>query len=100
MTSANDITNKIINAYINKKDVVEIVTNYMQELLIDLGNRYAFSDITHHIVAAALKMHTDLIYSCLDEEGKAQCDNLIANTETAVKEIKIPMVYKQGGGKE
>ncbi|MGN1417509.1 MAG: hypothetical protein ACI4XF_11730 [Oscillospiraceae bacterium] len=97
MTSPYEITRKFIDTVLRKGDVTPIVVNYMQELLIDMGNRYSMTDITMHIVAAAFKMHSDLLYSRLDENGKRACDEIIANSKTAVQEIKIPIVYKNGG---
>ncbi|MGN1090634.1 MAG: hypothetical protein ACI4Q6_09570 [Huintestinicola sp.] len=97
MTSSQEITKKMIDAALNKKDFAPIITDYMRELLFDIGNRYTMTDITQHIVAAAFKMQADVIYSRLDENEKRLCDAIIANSESTVQEIKTPMVYKNGG---
>ena len=97
MTSPYEITRKLIDSILRKGETTPIVVNYMRELLLDMGKRYATTDITMHIVAAAFKMHSDLLYSRLDENGKRACDEIIDKSKTAVQEIKIPIVYKNGG---
>ena len=97
MTSPYEITRKLIDSILRKGETTPIVVNYMRELLLDMGKRYAMTDITMHIVAAAFKMHSDLLYSRLDENGKRACDEIIDKSKTAVQEIKIPIVYKNGG---
>lgn len=98
MTSPYEITRKLIDTVLRKGDATTIVVNYMQELLIDMGNRYSMTDVTMHIVAAAFKMHSDLLYSRLDENGKRACDEIIDKSKTAVQEIKIPIRFKKEDG--
>ncbi|MGN0508683.1 MAG: hypothetical protein ACI4GX_05565 [Ruminococcus sp.] len=93
MTSPCEITRKLINAVLRKGDATQIIVNYMRELLEDMGNRYSMTNITMHIVAAAFKMHSDLLYSRLDENGKRACDEIIDKSKTAVQEIKFPIRF-------
>ena len=95
MMSSNEITKKIVEATLLKKgDLNDIITQYMQELLFDMGNRYAMNDITHHLVTAAFKMHADMLYSRLDEEGKRACNDIIEASEGQVQEIRMPIKFK------
>ena len=95
MISSNEITKKIVEATLLKKgDFNDIITQYMQELLFDMGNRYAMNDITHHLVTAAFKMHADMLYSRLDEEGKRACNDIIEASEGQVQEIRMPIKFK------
>lgn len=99
MISSNEITKKIVEATLLKKgDLNDIITQYMQELLFDMGNRYAMNDITHHLVTAAFKMHADMLYSQLDEEGKRACDDIIEASEGQVQEIRMPIGFKFNKG--
>lgn len=98
MTSPYEITRKLIDAVLRKGDATPIVVNYMRELLIDMGNRYSMTDVTMHIVAAAFKMHSDLLYSRLDENEKRACDEIIDKSKIAVQEIKIPIRFKKEDG--
>lgn len=91
MTSPYEITRKLIDAVLRKGNATTIVTKYMQELLIDMGNRYSMTDVTMHIVAAAFKMYSDLLYSRLDENGKRACDEIIDKSKTTIQEIMIPI---------
>lgn len=95
MMSSNEITKKIVEATLLKKgDLNDIITQYMQELLFDMGNRYAMNDITHSLVTAAFKMHADMLYSRLDDEGKRACDDIIEASEGQVQEIRMPIKFK------
>lgn len=60
MTSAIEITKKLVAASVfNKADIGKIIINYMSELLMDMGQRYGMTEITHHILAAAFKIQAD-----------------------------------------
>lgn len=98
MTSPYEITRKLIDSVLRKGETTPIVVNYMRELLEDMGNRYGMTDVTMHIVAAAFKMHSDLLYSRLDENGKRACDEIIDKGKIAVQEIKIPIRFKKEDG--
>ena len=100
MTSAIDITQKLIEAHIEYKDEMAIVYDYMREIFEDMGYRYGYTEITHHILAAVFKMQSDLLYSSLDELGRKACDNLIESVDFSAEEIKIPLSLRRGGGKE
>ena len=95
MMSSNEITKKIVEATLLKKgDLNDIITHYMRELLFDMGSRYAMNDITHSLVTAAFKMHADMLYSRLDDEGKRACDDIIEASEGQVQEIRMPIKFK------
>ncbi len=95
MISSNEITKKIVEAtLLGKGDLNDIITQYMQELLFDMGNRYAMSDITHSLVTAAFKLQADMLYSRLDDEGKRACDNLIKNADFSVQQVSVPVKFK------
>lgn len=92
MMSSNEITKKIVEAtLLGKGDLNDIITQYMQELLFDMGNRYAMNDITHHLVTAAFKLQADMLYSRLDEEGKRACDDLVEAADFSVQQVSVPI---------
>ena len=99
MMSSNEITKKIVEAtLLGKGDLNDIITQYMQELLFDMGNRYAMNDITHHLVTAAFKLQADMLYSRLDDEGKRACDDIIEASDGQVQEIRTPINFKFNKG--
>lgn len=92
MTSAIEITKKLVAASVfNKADIGKIVDDYMRELLMDMGERYGMTNTTQYIVAAAFKMHAEMLYSSLDDEGKRACDDLVEMTDFGVLQISIPI---------
>lgn len=92
MTSAIEITKKLVAASVfNKADIGKIVDVYMRELLIDMGQRYGMTEITHHILAAAFKMQADILYSSLDDEGKRACDDLVETADFLVQQVSMPI---------
>lgn len=95
MTSAIEISKKIASAVVfNKADIGKIVEDYMRELLMDMGQRYGMTEITHHMLAAAFKMHAEMLYSRLDDEGKRACDNLIESVDFSVQQVSMPIEFK------
>lgn len=99
MTTPIEITKKLARAVaFNKADINRIIEDYMRELLMDMGQRYGMTELTHHIVAAAFKIQAELIYSSLDEEGKRACDDIIEASEGQVQEIRMPIVFKFNKG--
>ena len=98
MTSSNEFTKKIIEATLTGNDTTSIAMDYIQELLIDIGNRYPMTDISHPALAAALKMHSDVVYSKLDPHGKRLCDVFVALSDGNVQEIRFPCNFKKEDG--
>ena len=98
MTSPYEFTKKIIEATLTGNDTTSIAMDYIQELLIDIGNRYPMTDISHPILAAALKMHSDVVYSKLDPHGKRLCDAYVALSDGNVQKIRFPFRFKKEDG--
>lgn len=98
MTTPIEITKKLARAVaFNKADINRIVENYMRELLMDMGQRYGMTELTHHIVAAAFKIQADMLYSSLDKEGKQYCDAIIGSVDkkqSAVQKVSMPVEIK------
>lgn len=98
MISSNEFTEKIIEATLTGNDTTSIAMDYIQELLIDIGNRYPMTAISHPVLAAALKIHSDVVYSKLDPHGKRLCDSLmaaVASSDADVQEIRFPCKFKK-----
>lgn len=98
MTTPIEITKKLARAVaFNKADINRIVEDYMRELLMDMGQRYGMTELTHHIVAAAFKIQADMLYSNLDKEGKQGCDTIIGSidsTRSAVQKVSMPIEFE------
>lgn len=97
MTSSYEITKKLIEAEKAGEDAFDISTRYIQELLIDMGTRYGMTTISQPLVAAAVKLYFDGIYSHLDEQGKSLCDAFVALSDGNVQEIRFPFRFKKDG---
>lgn len=97
MTSSYEITKKLIEAEKAGGDITAIATGYIQELLIDMGTRYGMTTISQPLVAAAVKLYFDGIYSHLDAHGKSLCDVFVALSDGNVQEIRFPFRLKKDG---
>lgn len=98
MTSPKEITEKLIEAQKAGEDTTAIAANYIQELLIDMGTRYCMTTISQPLVAAAVKLYSDGIYSNLNVPGKHLCDALVALSDKSVHEIRFPCGFKKEDG--
>lgn len=98
MTSSYEITKKLIEAEKAGGDTTAIATGYIQELLIDMGTRYGMTTISQPLVAAAVKLYFDGIYSHLDAHGKSFCDVFVALSDGNVHEIRFPFRFKKEDG--
>lgn len=98
MISSNEFTRKMIEARKKDENYGEIVTDFLQELLIDMGSRYDMTDISHPVVAAAFKLHSEMLYSKLDESGKKLCDLTVEGVDGQVQEIRMPVRFKFNKG--
>lgn len=98
MTTPIEITKKLARAVaFNKADINQIVEDYMRELLMDMGQRYGMTELTHHIVAAAFKIQAELIYSSLDDEDEQYCDTIIGSVDkkqSAVQKVSMPAEFE------
>ena len=98
MTSSYEITKRLIEAEKAGGDTTAIATEYIQELLIDMGTIYGMTTITQPLVAAAVKLYSNGVYSNLDEQGKRLCDVLVALSDGDVQEIRFPFRFKKEDG--
>ncbi len=98
MTSSYEITKRLIEAEKAGGDTTAIATEYIQELLIDMGTRYGMTTISQPLVAAAVKLYFDGIYSHLDAHGKSLCDAFVALSDGNVQEIRFPFRFKKEDG--
>lgn len=98
MTSSYEITKRLIEAEKAGEDIFDIAAGYIQELLIDMGNRYGMTDLTQPLVAAAVKLYSDTVYSNLKTPGKRLCDVLVALSDKDVQEIRFPCRLKKEDG--
>lgn len=98
MTSSYEITKKLIEAEKVGEGSFDIATGYIQELLIDMGTRYGMTTISQPLVAAAVKLYFDGIYSHLDAHGKSLCDAFVALSDGNVQEIRFSFRFKKEDG--
>lgn len=98
MTSSYEITKKLIEAEKAGEDTTAIATGYIQELLIDMGTRYSMTAITQPLVAAAVKLYSNGVYSNLNAQGKRLCDVLVALSDGDIHEIRFPRRFKKEDG--
>lgn len=98
MISSNEFTRKMIEAAKRGEDYGKIVGEFVQGLLIDMGTRYDITEISFPAVAAAFKLHSEMIYSRLDESGKELCDSIVEGVDGQVQEIRMPVRFKFNKG--
>lgn len=98
MTSSYEITKRLIEAEKAGENTAAIATGYIQELLIDMGTRYGMTNISQPLVAAAVKLYFDGIYSRLNAHGKSLCDAFVALSDGNVQEIRFPFRLKKEDG--
>ena len=98
MTSSYEITKRLIEAEKAGEDTTAIATGYIQELLIDMGTRYGMTTISQPLIAAALKLYSNGVYSHLDAHGKSLCDAFVALSDGNVQEIRFPFRFKKEDG--
>ena len=99
MISSNEFTRKMIEATKKGEGYGKIVTDFLQGLLIDMSSRYGMmTDISHPVVAAAFKLHSEMLYSKLDENGKKLCDSIVEGVDGQVQEIRMPIGFKFNKG--
>lgn len=95
MISSNEFTRKMIEATKKGENYGKIVTDFLQGLLIDMSSRYGMmTDISHPVVAASFKLHSEMLYSKLDESGKKLCDSIVEGVDGQVQEIRMPIKFK------